>query len=210
MLQFIDSGSHSVQKVQVLTLLYAVLFTFYSISQGHYEFLFLNSYLYIFVLFIPFYYKRVHMPLQVLVAFSLYCFFQVLGSIELSPGHYIGDIIFFSSPFTFYYASLVHVVGGFVSALFGYTLYRSHLDTYVRHHFVPMSVFLVTYTLGVSGFTDLASLSAVAVFDMPIHGDAFTHAFRTLAIFIGGVVGVMFIYAHYVGGFLVHDSLDFI
>lgn len=210
MLKFIDSGSHAVQKVQILTLLYAVLFTFYSTTQGHYEFLFLNSYLYVFVILIPFYYRRVHMPVQVLVAFSLYCFFQVLGSIELSPGQHIGDIVFFTVPFMFHYASLIHIIGGFVSALFGYTIYRSHLDAYVRHHFFPMSIFLVTYTLGVSGFTDLASLAAVTVLDMPIHGDAFSHVLRTFTIFVGGVAGVIFIFAHYIGGFLVHEPLDFL
>jgi hypothetical protein len=205
MRQHIDSGEHIVHKIQVLTILYAVCFSLYSIGIGQYDFLFLNSYLYLFAILIPFYYRRIHMPVQLITAFSVFCFFQVLGSVVIIDHVPLAEFTLFPGTLMVTYSSFIHVIGGFVSALVAYTLYRSHLDAYVTHHVIPMTIFLITYALGVSSYNELSKLASHIVFDTPF-GDAAIHATNMFWIVLGAMGGVAFIYCHYVLGLLTHDE----
>lgn len=172
---------------------YLTAFTFYSIINANFEFLYYAFLIFFFIYIVIIIHKRLHLGFFILFNMSVLGFLHMLGGSFYLDELRLYDYYFL--PGVFRYDNFIHTYASFIGTLALYSLFINFVDEAIKKRYFIFALMIVLMAMGVGTLVELAEFSAVIIFGATKQvGGYYNNALDLFFNGLGAIIAMIVIY----------------
>jgi hypothetical protein len=174
------------------TVCYMLIFTVIALMNNNHEFLYYTAVMSILLIILIIYHEKMPLSVGIAAGLTIIAALHIFGGNIYINGTRLYDVWIFQG---FKYDNLVHLIGGYVAALFSYSFIYQHLNEKARDHKVLLAIIILSMASGIGAFNEVIELVAVINFNAGAQvGDYMNNAFDLVYNLLGATLTCIYLF----------------